>query len=79
MTKNFVFLKNSFLFFAAGFGAGLTAGAAITAEQFSVGTIASDARQRFIYDNISSTLLFEADDSEATAQVQIAALSSGRA
>jgi Ca2+-binding RTX toxin-like protein len=69
MTNNFVFLKNYFLFSAAGFGADMTAGAAISAAQFSVGKIASDARQQFIYNNISSTLFFEADGSEATAQV----------
>ncbi len=79
MTKKFVCLKKSFLFYAAGFGADINAGAAITAVQFSVATIASNDRQRFIYDNISSALFFEADGSEAIAQVQIATLYSGLA
>ncbi len=59
MTNNFVFLKNSFLFSAAGFGTDTTAGAAITAAQFSVGKIASDARQMFIYNNISIAIPFD--------------------
>ena len=56
MTKKFVFMKNSFLF-CAGFGADMTASAAITAAQFSVGKIASDAWQQFIYNNISSIVI----------------------
>lgn len=59
---------------AAGFPSDLTVGAAITAEQFSVGT-ATDARQRFIYDNSSGALFFDSDGSDAKAQVQIATLS----
>jgi Ca2+-binding RTX toxin-like protein len=60
---------------AAGFGSGLTAGASITAAQFGLGTAASTAAQRFIYDSSTGALRFDQDGTGATAAVQIATLS----
>ncbi len=62
-----------------GFGGGLTVGAAITTAQFVIGSAAADASQRFIYDQTTGGLFFDADGIGATAQVQIATLSIGLA
>ena len=51
-------MKNQFLF-GGGFGADMTASAAITAAQFSVGKIASDAWQQFICNNINIVIPFD--------------------
>lgn len=61
----------------AGFGGGLTAGAAITAAQFRVGTGAGDSSDRFIYNRTTGALLFDADGTGASAQLQFAQLSTG--
>ncbi len=60
---------------AAGFGGGLTAGAAITTDQFRTGARAGDAGDRFIYNSTTGALFFDADGIGGTAQVQIATLS----
>ncbi len=60
---------------AAGFGGGLTAGTPITAAQFKLGTAASDASDRFIYDKNTGALFFDADGTGRTGQVQFATLS----
>ena len=62
-----------------GFGGGLTVGAAITTAQFVIGSAAADANQRFIYDQTTGSLSFDADGIGVTAQVQIATLSIGLA
>lgn len=63
----------------AGFGAGLTPGASITASQFTIGAAAADASDRFIYNSSTGALFFDADGTGSTAQVQIASLSTGLA
>ncbi|MBU7583365.1 MAG: S8 family serine peptidase [Nostoc sp. TH1S01] len=64
---------------AAGFGGGLVAGAAIAASQFIIGTAATTASQRFIYDQSNGALFFDQDGIGAIAQVQFATLNSGLA
>ena len=60
-------------------GAGLTANAAITADQFRIGASAADAGDRFIYNSTSGALFFDRDGIGRTAQVQFATLSTGLA
>lgn len=55
------------------FGGGLTAGRAISANQFRRGTSAVDASDRFIYNN-NGRLFFDSDGVGGAAQVQIATL-----
>ncbi|HAX74848.1 MAG TPA: type I secretion protein [Cyanobacteria bacterium UBA11372] len=65
---------------AAGFGGGLVAGAAIAAEQFTIGTSATTANHRFIYNQMNGRLFFDQDGiGSSFAPVHIAALSSGLA
>lgn len=58
------------------FGGGLTAGA-IKSEQFVIGSAAGDQSDRFIYNQNTGTLFFDADGTGATEQVQFASLSTG--
>jgi Ca2+-binding RTX toxin-like protein len=60
------------------FGGGLTAGA-ITTEQFVIGRAAGDKSDRFIYNQNTGALFFDADGTGATEQVQFASLSTGLA
>ncbi len=60
------------------FGGGLTAGAIIP-EQFVIGRAAGDASDRFIYNQNTGALFFDADGTGATEQVQFASLSTGLA
>lgn len=60
---------------ASNFGGGLTPGSAITAEQFVLGTAATTAAHRFIYDNLRGNLYFDIDGTGATAQVMLGNLS----
>jgi beta-glucanase (GH16 family) len=60
---------------ATGFGGGLTAGAPITAAEFSLGSTAADASDRFIYNQSTGALLFDRDGIGAIAPIQIATLS----
>jgi Ca2+-binding RTX toxin-like protein len=62
---------------ASGFGGGLVAGAAITADQFVLGSAAVDASDRFIYNSTTGALSFDVDGTGGTAQVQIAFLARG--
>jgi Ca2+-binding RTX toxin-like protein len=57
---------------ASGFGGGLNVNVALTATQFAVGTTATTAAQRFIFDNISRNLYFDIDGNGAATMVQIA-------
>jgi Ca2+-binding RTX toxin-like protein/subtilisin-like proprotein convertase family protein len=64
---------------SAGFGGGLIASAAITAAQFLIGTAATTANQRFIYDSTNGGLFFDQDGTGAIAQLSIATLTTGLA
>lgn len=59
---------------AGGFGGGLVAGKAISTEQFTLGSGAADASDRFIYNNTSGELFFDRDGSGKQAQVLLATL-----
>jgi hypothetical protein len=61
---------------AAGFGGGLAAETAITAEQFVLGTTALNASNRLIYNTITGDLFFDGDGTGTIAAIQIATLSS---
>ncbi|NES21581.1 MAG: calcium-binding protein [Symploca sp. SIO3E6] len=58
----------------SGFGAGLSVGV-LDSEQFILGSAAGDAGDRFIYNNVTGALFFDADGTGSLAQVQIAQLS----
>lgn len=60
--------------FGTGFGGGLTTGAAITADQFRLGSSAQDASDRFIYNKSNGELFFDVDGLGGAGQVQIATL-----
>lgn len=62
---------------AAAFGGGLVAGAAIAASQFFLGSAASTASQRFLYDKGNGSLFFDQDGTGAIAKIQIATLNTG--
>ena len=64
---------------AAGFGGGLTVGAAITADQFTLGSEAGDSTDRFIYESSTGGLFFDVDGLGGNGQLQLATLSSGLA
>ena len=64
---------------ASGFGGGLVAGAALTADQFVMGSSAQDANDRFIYNKTTGALFFDADGLGGASQMQIATLSTGLA
>jgi len=56
-----------------------TANGFISANQFHLGTGATDANHRFIYNQNNGALFFDIDGTGATAQVKIATLSAGLA
>lgn len=58
---------------ASGFGGGLTAGP-ISAGQFTLGSSAGDANDRFIYNDNNGALYFDGDGQGGAAQVQLATL-----
>ncbi|MBD2301382.1 calcium-binding protein [Nostoc sp. FACHB-190] len=58
---------------ASGFGGGLSLGV-LSSLQFFVGTGATTANQRFIYNSITGGLFFDIDGNGVTAQQQIASL-----
>jgi Ca2+-binding RTX toxin-like protein len=72
---DFVVVDDAIVVSAIGFGGNLIAGAAITAEQFVLGTAATDASDRFIYNSINGALFFDVDGTGSIAGVQIATLS----
>ncbi|PSF37130.1 hypothetical protein C7H19_11875 [Aphanothece hegewaldii CCALA 016] len=74
---DFTVIDDTIVVFQAGFGNDLIADAAITAEQFIIGTAATTATQRFIYNSSSGALLFDADGTGGIAAVQLATLSTG--
>jgi Ca2+-binding RTX toxin-like protein len=72
--SDFVAADDQILVRAADFGGGLVAGAAITVDQFILGTAAGDDSDRFIYNNTTGELFFDVDGSGANAQVLLATL-----
>jgi VCBS repeat-containing protein len=56
-----------------GFGGGLVSGTLLE-SQFVLGTVAADASSRFIYNQSTGALFFDADGTGASAQVQLATL-----
>jgi Ca2+-binding RTX toxin-like protein len=60
---------------ASGFGGGLVAGDLISSAQFILGTAATNASQRFIYNSTSGALLFDSDGNGSIAAIQFATLS----
>ncbi len=68
--------EDQILVYANGFSSELTAGAAITPEQFRIGTVATDTSNRFIYNNANGALFFDPTGSNngATDQLQLATL-----
>jgi Ca2+-binding RTX toxin-like protein len=64
---------------ASGFGGGLVKGAAIAADQFTLGSAASNSSDHFIYDQSTGALFFDADGTGSSEQIQIAQLSTGLA
>jgi Ca2+-binding RTX toxin-like protein len=70
---DFVAADDSIQVAATSFGGGLTAGQAISAGQFRLGTSAVDTSDRFIYNN-NGKLFFDSDGIGGAAQVQLATL-----
>ncbi|NCS55245.1 MAG: hypothetical protein GPJ23_24740 [Microcystis aeruginosa G13-05] len=62
-----------------GFGGGLIAGDTITQVQFLIGSSATNASQRFIYNSTSGALLFDVDGNGIQSAQQIATLNTGLA
>jgi Ca2+-binding RTX toxin-like protein len=60
---------------AAAFGGGLQAGTGLEASRFVLGTTASDANDRFIYNSVDGALLFDSDGTGASASIRLATLS----
>ena len=76
---DFVVADDTISVAGAYFSSGLTPDAAITPEQFIIGSVAGDANDRFIYNQINGALFFDADGTGASEQVQLASLSTGLA
>ncbi len=74
---NFVVIDDTIAVSAAGFASGLTANAPITAAQFRIGTGATTASHRFIYNSTNGGLFFDPDGNGLSSQVQIATLDTG--
>jgi Ca2+-binding RTX toxin-like protein len=64
---------------ASGFGSGLIAGNPLTQTQFILGSSATSASQRFIYNSTNGALSFDADGNGLGTSKQIATLSVGLA
>ena len=75
--KDFSVAADTISVSASGFGGGLTAGATITTAQFVLGSAAVDDGDRFIYNQKTGALFFDADGIGGAAQVQFAQLSTG--
>lgn len=76
--KDFKVVDDGFYIDRSGFGAGLAAGF-ITADQFRLGSSARDGSDRFIYNQGTGAVFFDADGIGGAAQVQIAQISTGLA
>jgi hypothetical protein len=76
---DFLVVDDTIAVSAAGFGGGLTANAVLAAAQFIIGTGATTASHRFIYNSSNGGLFFDSDGTGSIAQLQIATLSTGLA
>jgi Ca2+-binding RTX toxin-like protein len=77
--QDYVVTDDTLFVSAFDFGGGLTENAFIEANQFVIGTAATSASHRFIYNNTSGFLFFDVDGTGDTEQIQIATLSTGLA
>jgi Ca2+-binding RTX toxin-like protein len=75
---DFVVVDDTIAVSGTGFGAGLSVGT-LPASQFIRGTTATTASQRFIYNNNTGGLLFDADGTGGNGAIQIATLGTGLA
>ena len=66
--------SDSLSFSAAGFGGGLTPDSFLAAEQFTVGTTASDESDRFIYNDSNGFLFFDEDGVGAAEEILVVRL-----
>jgi Ca2+-binding RTX toxin-like protein len=66
-------------FSAKGFGGDLVKRSVLDESQFTLGSAATTDSQRFIYDDTTGALFFDADGTGESEQVQLATLSSGLA
>lgn len=71
---DFVAVDDTIQVLAQGFGGGLSASAAITADQFTLGSAAADVSDRFIYNTSNGQLFFDVDGTGAQNQVLLATL-----
>ena len=71
--------EDTFRVSASGFDGGLVKGAEIAADQFTLGSGASNSSDRFIYHQSTGGLFFDADGTGSSEQIQIAQLSTGLA
>ncbi|WP_061433280.1 S8 family serine peptidase, partial [Microcystis aeruginosa] len=62
---------------AAGFGGGLIAGESIAADQFVLGTVATTASHRFIFNQPTGQLFFDVDGNGSSVQTLLATLTPG--
>lgn len=72
---DFVVADDTIFVDASVFGGGLTPSTRITAEQFVIGATATDASDRFIYNNTNGALFYDADGAGGTEQVNFVTLS----
>jgi Ca2+-binding RTX toxin-like protein len=75
---DFVVVDDTIAVSGTGFGAGLVVGN-LPASQFSTGTTATTASQRFIYNNANGGLFFDADGTGSNGAIKIATLGTGLA
>ncbi|MBD2093751.1 hypothetical protein H6F90_01100 [Trichocoleus sp. FACHB-591] len=76
--KDFSVVDDNICIDRSGFGAGL-AGGFITADQFRIGSSAKDGSDRFIYNQGTGAVYFDADGIGGVSQIQIAKVSTGLA
>ncbi|MGK7895131.1 MAG: hypothetical protein AB4372_16285 [Xenococcus sp. (in: cyanobacteria)] len=71
---DFVIDNDTLVFSASGFDPSLVAGSTISEAQFTVGTNATSADQRFVYDDSNGDLFFDADGNGNATQTLVANL-----
>ncbi|MBD1995519.1 calcium-binding protein [Leptolyngbya sp. FACHB-541] len=72
---DFVAGKDTIVVSAAGFRGGLVANTVLAASQFTLGSSAGDASDRFIYNNTTGALYWDLDGTGAVGQIKLATLS----